>query len=158
LTDFVRGVVAKLASDGYAALAVDLLSEEGGTSAVGADATAALGRAPLDRLVGDLKSGVAELGNRQPGRPLAAIGFCFGGGLTWSLLAAGEDRVAAAVPFYGPTPDGADFTKAKAAVLAIYGETDSRVNAGQAAAEAALKSANLTYQIKVYSGVGHAFM
>jgi carboxymethylenebutenolidase len=35
------------------------------------------------------------------------IGFCFGGGMTWSLLAAGEPRLAAAVPFYGPFPAGA---------------------------------------------------
>ena len=35
----------------------------------------------------------------------AMIGFCFGGGMTWQLLAAGEPRLAAAVPFYGPPSD-----------------------------------------------------
>ncbi len=33
------------------------------------------------------------------------MGFCFGGGMVWRLLAAGESRVAAAAPFYGPFPD-----------------------------------------------------
>ena len=36
----------------------------------------------------------------------AAIGFCFGGGMIWRLLAAGERRLDAAAPFYGPFPSG----------------------------------------------------
>ena len=30
--------------------------------------------------------------------------------MTWQLLAAGEPRLAAAVPFYGPAPADADFS------------------------------------------------
>ena len=47
----------------------------------------------------------------------------------------GEPRLAAAAPFYGPAPSGADFTgTAKAAVLGVYAELDSRVNAARDAA------------------------
>lgn len=74
-------------------------------------------------------AGVTELARRAPGSKIAAVGFCFGGGMDWRLLAAGEKRLAAAVPFYGPLPDGADFSGARAAVLAIYAALDSRVNA-----------------------------
>jgi carboxymethylenebutenolidase len=77
--------------------------------------------------------------------------------MVWSLLASGEDRLAAACPFYGPLPDQHDFSKAKAAVLAFYGETDQRVNASRDAAVAALEAAKLTHEIKVEPGAGHAF-
>ena len=33
-----------------------------------------------------------------------AVGFCFGGGMTWNLLQVGEQRLAAAVPFTDPHP------------------------------------------------------
>jgi carboxymethylenebutenolidase len=85
------------------------------------------------------------------------MGFCFGGGLVWSLLAAGEARLAAAAPFYGPLPDNHDFSKPKAAVLAFYGETDARVNSTRDAAVAALEAAKLPHEIKVEPGAGHAF-
>ena len=78
----------------------------------------------------DVRSGIDELARRVPGKKLAVLGFCFGGGMTWKLLASGEPRIAAAVPFYGPTPDDADFADSRqAAVLGFYGEQDTRVNA-----------------------------
>jgi carboxymethylenebutenolidase len=159
LTDHIRSLPPRFAGDGYSALAIDLLSEEGGTAAVGgeAEATGALSQAPADRLVADLHAGVDELERRAPGKKLAAVGFCFGGGLTWQLLAAGEPRLAAAVPFYGPAPDNPDFSRSKAAVLAIYAELDARVNATRDAAVAALQAAGLPYDTRTFPGVDHAF-
>lgn len=62
-----------------------------------------------------------------------------GGGLVWRLLDAGAPELAAAVPFYGPTPDNPDFSgSADVAVLAFYGALDNRVNATEPAASAAL--------------------
>jgi carboxymethylenebutenolidase len=159
LNDHIRSVAGRLAASGYAALAIDLLSEEGGTAALGGEgqATAALNQAPPERLVADLRAGLDELARRVPGGKLAVTGFCFGGGMVWLLLASGEPRLAAAVPFYGPLPDGADFSGSKAAVLAVYGETDARVNASRDAARAALEQAGLTHEIVTYPGAGHAF-
>ena len=157
LTDHIRSIPPRFARDGYSALAIDLLSEEGGTASVGADATAALARAPESRMIADLRAGLDELTRRVPGKKLAVIGFCFGGGMTWKLLAAGEPRLAAAAPFYGPTPANPNFSASKAAVLAVYGELDTFVNPGREAAIAALQSAGLTYDVKTYAGAGHAF-
>jgi carboxymethylenebutenolidase len=92
-----------------------------------------------------------------PGKKITVIGFCFGGGMTWKLLAAGEPRLAAAAPFYGPTPANPNFSGSKAAVLAVYGENDTFVNPGRDAAIAALQVAGLTYDVKTYAGAGHAF-
>lgn len=160
LTDHIRSVAGRLAAGGFSALAVDLLSEEGGTGSFtdSAQATAALNAAPDERFVADMKAGIAELLRREPGSKPGAVGFCFGGGMVWSLLAAGEQRLAAAAPFYGPLPEGADFSGSRgAAVLGVYAERDARVNAGRDAARAALQRAGLTHEIVTVPGVDHAF-
>jgi carboxymethylenebutenolidase len=160
LTPHIRSIPPRLAADGYTALAVDLLSEEGGTASLPTegDATGALGNAPIERMIADLRAGLDELGRRAPDAKLATIGFCFGGGMTWQLLAAGEPRLAAAVPFYGPFPTGANLAGSpNAAVLGIYAGLDDRVNGTKDAAEAALAAAALTHELRVFDGVDHAF-
>jgi carboxymethylenebutenolidase len=160
LNDHIRSVAGRLAASGYSALAIDLLSEEGGTAKYTdpAQATAALNAAPPERFVADMKAGVDELQRRVAGKKTGAIGFCFGGGMVWSLLAAGEPRLGAAAPFYGPLPAGADLAGSKgAAVLGIYAEQDARVNATRDAAKAALEKAGLTHEIVTYPNANHAF-
>ncbi|GAA1770819.1 dienelactone hydrolase family protein [Luedemannella helvata] len=159
LTDHIRSVAGRFAASGYAALAPDLLSREGGTAAIGdpAKVTATLGTVAPARLVADLRSALAELSVRVEARKLGTVGFCFGGGLVWRLLAAGEPKLSAAVPFYGPLPDKPDFSRSGAAVLAVYAESDARVNASRDAAEAALTAAGLPHDVVTYPGVDHAF-
>ncbi|MBU3064396.1 dienelactone hydrolase family protein [Nocardia sp. NEAU-G5] len=159
LTDFIRSVTGRFAGIGYSALAVDLLSEEGGTATFSepAAATAALGKIPQDRFVADLQAGAAELGRRVPGKKLGVTGFCFGGGLTWMVLTAGTPNIAAATPFYGPFPQGGDLSGTKAAILAIYGGLDARVGATRPAAESAMAKAGLTHETYIAPGADHAF-
>ena len=160
LTPHIRSIPPRLAADGYTALAIDLLSEEGGTASLPTegDATAALGNAPTERMIADLRAGLDELERRAPGASMAVIGFCFGGGMSWQLLAAGEPRLGAAVPFYGPFPAGADLSGSpNAAVLGVYAGLDSRVNGTRDAAAAALTAAGLTHELRVFDGVDHAF-
>jgi carboxymethylenebutenolidase len=158
LNDHVRSVASRLAADGYPALAIDLLSEEGGSEQLGeGNVQAALSQATTERLVGDMKAGLDELERRFAGAPLGIIGFCFGGGMVWTMLDAGEPRLAVAIPFYGPCPAEPDFGGNEAAVLGVYAELDSRVNASRETAAAALEAAGLTYEIKTYPGVDHAF-
>jgi carboxymethylenebutenolidase len=111
LNDHIRSVAGRFAAAGYSALALDLLSEEGGTAALGdvANATAALGAAGQNpqRFVEDMRAAMDELERRVPGAAIGAIGFCFGGGMMWQLTASGDPRLAAVAPFYGPLPQGA---------------------------------------------------
>lgn len=160
LNDWTRSVAGRFAGIGYSALAIDLLSADGGTGrfADPAEATAALGKIADTDLVADLRSGIDEIASRVPGRKLAVVGFCMGGGLAWRLLAAGEPRLSAAVPFYGPTPDNPDFAGSKgAAVLGFYGALDDRVNATEPAAKAALVQAGLTHELVTEPDANHAF-
>ncbi|KMO79930.1 dienelactone hydrolase family protein [Mycolicibacterium obuense] len=160
LTDWVRSVAGRLAGAGYSSLAVDLLSGRGGTATFTdpAAATAALGERPPADMVADLQSGIAEVARRTPGRKLAAIGFCMGGGLVWRLLDTGVPQLAAAFPFYGPTPDDPDFSRsAGVAVLGFYGALDQRVNATEPAARAALDKAGLVHELVTEPGANHAF-
>lgn len=158
LTPHFHDLVGRFAAEGHAALCVDLVSAEGGTASMDEGAVqAALAAAPLARLLGDLRAGIDHLQVRAPDAPVAVVGFCFGGGMTWNLLDAGDDRIVAAVPFYGPAPDAPDFSGSRAAVLAIYAGLDDRVNATRDRAEAALEAAGLVHEIRTFDGVGHAF-
>ncbi len=159
LTPHIENVAGRFAHARYAALAIDLLSEEGGTAGLGdpANATAALGKIPPERFVADMRAGLDELARRAPGVKLGAIGFCFGGAMTWRLVASKDPRLAAAAPFYGPLPEGADFAGSKAAVLGVYAEKDARVNASRDAANGALDRAGIPHEIVTYPNVDHAF-
>ncbi|MCX2713285.1 dienelactone hydrolase family protein [Mycolicibacterium sp. J2] len=160
LNDWVRSVAGRFAGSGYSALAIDLLSPQGGTGSFAdpAAATAALGKIPAADLVANLKSGVDELARRAPGQKLAALGFCMGGGLVWQLLAAGEPRLSAAVPFYGPAPENADFSGSKdVAVLGFYGALDDRVNATEPVVKAALEKAGMVHELVTEPDANHAF-
>ncbi|MGZ5394279.1 MAG: dienelactone hydrolase family protein [Mycobacterium sp.] len=160
LNDYIRSVVGRFAGIGYSALAIDLLSAQGGTGTFAdpAEATAALGKLPPEEALADLKSGIDEVQRRVPGKKVAAVGFCMGGGFVWRLLASGEPRLAAAVPFYGPTPDNPDFAGSKdVAVLGIYAAQDQRVNATEPVARAALERAGLVFELITEPDANHAF-
>ena len=158
LTDNIKAVAGRLAGDGYSALAVDLLSEEGGTAKVPpGEVSATLTNAGPARARAAIVATMDELVKRNGGAKLGLIGFCFGGAVTWDFLTVGEPRLAAAVPFYGTVPAEVNFDRNRAAVLGVYGETDTRVNATREAARAALAKTTVPHEIKTYPGVGHGF-
>ena len=159
LTEHIRTVAGRFAASGYSALALDLLSEEGGTGAFPGEAevAAALSLIEPTRFDEDMQAAVTELDRRVRSRTLCAIGFCFGGGMIWRLLASGEKRLDAAAPFYGPFPTGGDLRRSRAAVLGVYGGLDARVNATLPAAKAALEAARLKHELLTFTEADHAF-
>ena len=162
LVDHIRRVAGRLAATGYSALALDLLSEEGGTGSFPGEAEIAAALSAIsanspERFVEDMRAAVTELGRRVPGKEIAATGFCFGGGMIWLLLGSGERRLSAAAPFYGPFPTDGTVTKSKVAVLGVYGGLDDRVNATRDAAHAALAAARVKHKILTFTEAGHAF-
>ncbi|TAK21570.1 MAG: dienelactone hydrolase family protein [Chloroflexota bacterium] len=160
LVPHIQDVARRAAKEGYVALAVDLLSRNGGSEKVTdpAQVGGMLGQAKPDDLVADLSSGVKFLQSQDGVKKdrIGAFGFCFGGGYTWRL-AVGNREIRAAVPFYGPAPPVEMVPNTNAAILGIYAENDTRINASIPPLEEALKKAGKTYEIKVYPGVNHAF-
>jgi carboxymethylenebutenolidase len=160
LNDHIRLVAGRYAAVGYSALALDLLSEEGGTATLPDDAArmAALAAAPPQRFVDDMKAALGELERRVRGGRLAAIGYCFGGGMVWNLLASGEPRLSAAAPYYGPFPIGGDLRGSRnAAVLGVYGGLDTRILGTRDDAQAALEAARVRHEIVTFLQADHAF-
>jgi carboxymethylenebutenolidase len=82
--------------------------------------------------------------------------FCFGGGVTWRV-ATQMPELLAAIPFYGPPPPVSDIPNIHAAVLAIYGELDSRITSSIPTIEQAMQENNKIYEKIVYPDADHAF-
>ena len=153
-------ITRRLAMVGYVALAVDMLSREGGTAALtGQDELRnALRAAPRERFAADGNSGVRYLQNLPyvQRERVGAIGFCFGGGIVWQM-AVSNPELAAAVPFYGSSPPLDEVPNLRAPVLGIYAEDDNRINQRVPELEAALKVNGKEYQFVTFPGTRHAF-
>ncbi|MCI0394912.1 MAG: dienelactone hydrolase family protein [Chloroflexi bacterium] len=159
LTVHIRDVARRFARAGYVALAIDLLSREGGSAALDPDQIPGLlSNAPPGQHVADFSAGFTYLQGLDfvDGGRIGMTGYCFGGGVTWDVATA-LPELKAAVPFYGRGPELAAVANIRAAVLGVYAEQDGRINAGIEALEQALTEAGVTYQFNIYPGVDHAF-
>lgn len=159
LTDHIKDVTRRFAQAGYAALAVDLLSRQGGTAANDdSSIPGLLSNMPQDQFVSDFISGLRSV-QQQPGVQadrVGMVGFCFGGGVTWRV-AVGLPELRAAVPFYGPPPSVDEVPKINAAVLAIYAGRDQRITSTAATMEAAMLQNGKTFEKVIYPDADHAF-
>ena len=164
LTDWVRGVVDQFAAEGFIAVAPDLLSgmgpDGGGTASLGArdnvvatirtlepeERTRRLDAVRLYAL--DIPAGSGRVG---------AVGFCWGGTISFAY-AASQPELGAAVVFYGTSPEESDdFRSIRAPVLGLYGEDDERVNSTIPMAEAAMANGQ-SFAPQIYPGAGHGFL
>ena len=159
LNPHIEDVTRRLAKAGYVALAVDLLSRQGGSPQVGeANVPGALGSIDPTQFVSDFKSGWAYLQNQTyaDAERVGMVGFCFGGGVTW-LMAVDMPELKAAVPFYGPPPPEEDLPRIQAAVLAIYGALDQRITGTAERIEAAMLANGKIFEKVIYPNADHAF-
>ena len=158
LNDHIRNVAGRFAASGWSALALDLLSEEGGTGVVPGRGR---GHAPRSRRS---RAQPGALRRRHEGRAdrarqarrrasrSAAIGFCFGGGMIWRLLAAREPRLSAAAPFYGPFPTGGEPARATRPTCSASTAGSTRASTRREdAAKAALEAARLDYELLTFT-------
>jgi carboxymethylenebutenolidase len=160
LVDHIRDVARRYAKEGIVALAVDMASRGGGSTADTQKNLGLLNQVSAEDHVKDLLAAVAYLKTQSSVRPaaLGVTGFCYGGGFTFDLTAASPD-IKASVPYYGTAAralnNGLDGTKS--AVLVMYGGTDTRITGERDRVETALKAAGTNYEVKVYETAGHAF-
>ena len=179
LVDHIKQVADRFAAQGYLVLAPDLLSGAGITPEVGAELMRLRTNAsqeeqtrlqpvmrekmaPLEApeyavwAVAALRGCLDYLSEQSGiGDRLAVVGFCFGGSYSLALAAA-DDRVKAAVPFYG-APGSTDVAAIACPVLAFYGDQDERLITSLPEVRAAMTEGGVDFTAQVYAGVGHAF-
>jgi carboxymethylenebutenolidase len=161
LQEHFKDLARRYAKEGFVGLAVDLYSRWGGSPSAPDQPTisAAMGSVPIEQNAADVSEYVAYLTAQPDVLPggVGLNGFCLGGGIAWST-AVQDNNVAAFVPYYGaPVPPAEKIPEMRAAVLALYGALDQRVNASIPQMEDALKASGKTYRMKIYEGAGHAF-
>jgi carboxymethylenebutenolidase len=157
LSPYIEDVARRLAVEGYVALAPDALFPLGGYPNDEEKAGEMFSK--LDRVKSreDLVAAVPYLQSRPDcNGKVAAIGFCFGGGIA-NLMATRFPDLAGAVPYYGAQPRPEDAARIRAPILAHYAGEDPRTNAGIPAFESALKANGVKAEIYVYPGTQHGF-
>jgi len=164
LTDWIRLVADRLASEGFVAICPDLLSgmgpDGGGTESFdsGDDVRRTIRELSPSQVASDLdavQKYVRDLPSTND--TVAVSGFCWGGGQTFSY-AVHSDTIAAGFVFYGRAAPTEDVPRISGPVYGFYGESDNRINATIDATKAAADAANVTYEPVIYEGVGHAFL
>lgn len=156
-TEHIRDVVRRLATAGFAALAIDLAAREGGVAGLpepSAYRSALFQRGTAAR-VADQQAAVAYLAGATPA--VGAIGSGFGGNSVWKMLVA-RFELKAAVSLYGPVPASyTELWRTATPVFAGYAALDARTTATAASVEGYLKRAGVPYRITVYPDVDRSF-
>ena len=157
LTPHIKDVTRRVAQAGYLALGVDALSVVGGTPTDEDKGRELIGQLDPAKTLNNYLRGLDYLRARPDcnGRT-GCVGFCWGGAMA-NKLAVADPQLDAAVSYYGTQPKAEDVPRIKANLLLHYAGLDTRVNAGMAAYEAALKANGIKFEQHVYEGVNHAF-
>jgi carboxymethylenebutenolidase len=157
LNAHIRDVVRRVALEGFLALGPDFLSPQGGTPADEDKAREMIGALDAASTVAHAVATVAFLkGHERSTGKVAAMGFCWGGGMVNQLAVHSPDLVAG-VAFYGRVPAAEDVARIKARMMLHYAGLDDRINEGIPSYKAALEAAGTHHVIHMYEGVNHAF-
>ena len=162
LDEATIGKAELLAEDGYVVVAPDLM--RGRTTRWLPSAIWQTLRTPDERVRSDLDAVLAAAGELAPelavdAERLAVMGFCFGGrqSLRYALE---RPQVRATGVFYGNVPgDPAELARLAGPVLGVFGADDGSIPQAEVAAfERGLAAAGVEHQVRVFEGVGHAFV
>jgi carboxymethylenebutenolidase len=162
LSTWVRGVADQLASDGYIAIAPDLLTGKGsleGDTLPYAVATAAIRGLAVD----DVQRQLAAVAAYAMALPAALprygiVGFCWGGGMSFEQAVRSPAGLAGAVVYYGASPDTARLNLVAVPVLGLYAGDDERINARVPATDSMMQRLGKRYDVHIFPGAGHGFL
>lgn len=87
---------------------------------------------------------------------IAVLGFCFGGTYAFHL-AANDERIAAAVPFYGRPPSPDEISNINGPILAFYGEKDTDLMQSLPKLKDDMLKNGIGFEAVTYPAAGHAF-
>lgn len=158
LNDWVKDQAAKLAGQGYAALAVDLYR---GKSTTDPEVAHELMRGlPEDRARRDLLAAVKFLQSRKNLRPdrIAVIGWCMGGGYAESLAVADPGLAAAVINYGHLSTEKETLAKIHAPVLGLFGALDRGIPPESVRQfESTMQSLGKSVETHIYADAGHGF-
>ena len=164
LTQWIQAVTDRLAGEGFLAIAPDLFSGRGPgggntDSVTDRDEAIALARSLKPDEVFRALDAARDygLGLTSTTAKSAAVGFCWGGAMTFAYATA-QPELDAAVVYYGRAPESASLASIRMPVLGLFGEVDERVNPSIIQAEAEMKKLGKDFEFKFYTGAGHAFL
>ena len=162
MTDWIRSVADQLAAEGFIAIAPDLLTglgPGGSNTPAGRQEAVALVRGLRIEDVARRLTSVARYGTALPASngKSGCVGFCWGGGVSFDF-AGNEDRLSAAVVYYGRSSDKRTLRRIHAPVLGLYGGDDARVNATIPDAAREMRSLGKSYTPHTFEGAGHGFL
>jgi carboxymethylenebutenolidase len=158
LNPYVEDVARRVATEGFVALAPDGLFPVGGYPGNDDDGRTLQAKLDQAKLRTDMVNSARFLKTHQLSNgKLGATGFCWGGGTTNFLAVTLGPDLQAGVPYYGAAAETASVPSIKAPLLVQYAENDERINSMWPAYEAALKAANVPYQMFTYPGTQHGF-
>jgi carboxymethylenebutenolidase len=158
LNPHIRDIARRLAVDNFLAFAPDALAPLGGYPGTEEQAAQMFGKLDGAKRTEDFVAAANWIrGHAESNGRLGAVGFCFGGGVVNTLAARLGASLNAGVPFYGTQVPAAEAAKIKAHMLIQYAAMDDRINAGHPAYEAALKAANVHFEVHTYPGTNHGF-
>jgi carboxymethylenebutenolidase len=158
LVDHIKDVAARLAREGYVALAVDLF--EGKAVSKLEDGRKFREQFTEEKILKDLDGGfnlLKDLPYVNPKR-IGSIGFCMGGGLSL-LLACHNRELEAAAVFYGRNPSPIDRVKdIQCPILGNYAGADMAITESDIdLLKQTLTKYGKTFDIKIYPDAPHAF-
>ena len=157
LNPHIEDIARRLALENFVALAPDALTPLGGYPGDEDKAREKFGKLDQEKARQDFVAAAAFLkAHPDCTGKIAAVGFCWGGGIA-NLLATRIPDLAGAVPFYGAQPPAAEVAKIKCPLLIHYAEHDERIDAGIPAFKAALEANHVRYELFVYPGTQHGF-
>ncbi len=163
LNDNIKNMADELAKEGYVVLAVDLYNGHVATSPDQAMKLVNLARENQNESLSNLKGAVSYLKSLDNvnASKIAAFGWCFGGGqaLQLALNSNIDSPLAATILYYGNlVTDQEQLSKITGPVLGIFGGQDQSIPTTDVQKfEDALNANNITNEIYVYEGFGHAF-
>ncbi|GAC1647525.1 MAG: dienelactone hydrolase family protein [Gemmatimonadaceae bacterium] len=162
LSTWVRATTDQLASDGYIAIAPDLLTGKAMYANPDSfDVQNAIKQISQlkDTDVQRQLSAVARYGMGLPAAlpKYGIVGFCWGGTAVFSHAVHAVD-LGAAVVYYGTSPKPLELASVRAPVLGLYGGKDERVNATIPQADSTLQALGKTFSHQIFPGAGHGFL
>jgi len=160
--EYARKRARMLAEQGYTALAVDMYGD--GKQAhhpdeAGKFATEVSKNMPMAKARFEAGMKLLRKEKSVDAGQMAAIGYCFGGGVVLNMARQGED-LKGVVSFHGSLGTGspAQPGKIKARIVSFSGEADPMINADSVAAfRKEMDSAGANYRVVTYPGAQHAF-